>query len=88
MIAAHTLGFHHVERGRASGLDVLVSHPLQQIPSRNRDLYEVLGLPKDATQEDIKKAYRKVRVWKQQEIRVVHPLSRPSVVDWNFLLCM
>lgn len=27
---------------------------------RNRDLYVILGLQKDANQEDIKKAYRKV----------------------------
>ena len=29
--------------------------------TRARDFYEVLGLKKDATQEEIKKAYRKVR---------------------------
>ncbi len=40
----------------------------------NRDLYSILGVPRDASQEEIKKAYRKL-------VRKFHPEAKPGDPD-------
>ncbi|HAG22602.1 MAG TPA: molecular chaperone DnaJ, partial [Synergistaceae bacterium] len=40
-------------------------------PGKEKDLYKVLGVPRDASQEDIKRAYRKL-------VRKYHPDANPG----------
>ncbi len=43
----------------------------RRLSAKGEHLYEVLGIPKTATQDDIKKAYRKVIYKSFEEIHII-----------------
>lgn len=57
--------------GRSSGFSAEQESFAKQV-NAHRNFYDALSVPKNASPEDIKKAYRKVNVWMQMALKL-HP---------------